>query len=224
MLSTERIGRFTASSIHRLIPGPKGGTSDRDKYIFEKAVESIKGHAKGFSNKYTEHGHLNEYEAIESFRKVTGKEIVYLEQKYFPITPDFGATPDAAEQDFSDKFQASCDVKCPPETFFDQKMALIKESKPEYQNVTKAHFLQAQAQMLALNVDRHWLVWYLTSMETTFDGDKVEYNIPLETRLFYTEIKADPKVQEMLLKEVEQAAKERDLIIEILRKPILKHG
>lgn len=219
-LSPERLGRFTASSIYKLVVGGK----TRETYIFEKAVESIKGHAKGFSNKYTEHGHLNEYEAIETFRKLTGKEIVYLEQKYFAINENFGATPDAAEEDFNNKFLASCDVKCPPETFFAQKMALIKESKPEYQNVTKEFFFQAQAQMMALNVDRHLLVWYLTSMDTTFEGDKVEYNIPLETRLFYTEIKADPKVQDMLLKEVEQAAKERDLIIEILRKPILKHG
>lgn len=220
-LSDKRIGRFTASSIHRLMPGPKGGTKERDTYIFEKAEEIVRGHAKEFSNKYTEHGHLNEFEAIQTFAQVSGLEVRYLNQEFFLVNDDLGATPDADVIDFSEKRLASLDVKCPPEKFFKQKMMLINGAKPEYQNVIKDYFYQGQVQMMALGVEEHILVWYLTSMDVDMDGNKIEYDLPIESRLFYKKIIADKNVQKMILDEVERAAKERDLLVEILKKPII---
>lgn len=223
-LSQKRIGNFTASCIHKLVKGPRGGTGVRDTYIFEKAEERVKGHAKGFSNKYTEHGHLNEQEALQAFTEVTGLQVEYLMQEYFEINANFGATPDGKVVDFSGSTLASLDVKCPSETFFQQKMELINECKPEYQNVKKEYYYQAQAQMMALGVGKHYLVWYLTAMESDYEGNKVEYNLPLETRIFYKVIKADFEAQQMLLNEVDQAAKERDALVQIFLKPILPNG
>jgi hypothetical protein len=204
-----------------LFVGVRGGTTTKDKYIFEKAEESVKGHAKSFSNRYTNHGHLNELEAIEMFAKVTGFNVEYLEQEYFPINENCGSTPDAKVVDWNGITLASVDVKCPPETFFAQKMMQIREAKPEYQNVPKQMFMQGQMQMMSLGVDTHYLVRYLTAMEVTEYGEKIEYDLPLETRLYYKVIKADLDVQKKILELVEEASTERDLLIKIFKQPIL---
>lgn len=215
-LSKDRLGRFTASSIHKLFTG--GAT--RETYIFEKAEEIIKGHSKQFSSKHTEHGHMHEFEAIQSFAEVSGLNVVYTDQVYYPINDNCGSTPDAKVVDFSDNVLASCDVKCPPETFFKQKMLFIKESKPQYQNVPKEFFYQGQMQMMSLKVNEHYLARYLTAMDIDFDGNKVEYDLPLNTRLFYQKITADSRVQEQILRLVEAASKERDLLVKIMKQPI----
>lgn len=217
-LSKERIGNFTASDIFKLFVGGSGVT--RDNYIFEKAEERIKGHQKQFRNKYTEHGHLNEHEAINEFSRVSGLIVENLNQQYFPINENCGSTPDAKVSDFAGNTIASVDVKCATETFFKQKYEQIKDSKPKFQNVPKAYYYQAQMQMLSLNVKEHYLVRYLTSMDVDDDGNKIEYDLPIETRLFYKVIKADEGVQNEILLLVEQAAKERDVLIEILLKAI----
>lgn len=218
-LSSNRIGNFTASEIYKLFIGGKGAT--RDSYIFDKAEEKVKGHQKQFRNKHTEHGNLNEFEAINCFAEQTGLITEYLRQEYFPINENCGATPDAKIMDFVGNTIASMDVKCPTETFFKQKMEQIKESKPQYQNVPKAYFYQAQMQMMSLEVNEHYLVRYLTAMDIDDDGNKIEYNIPLNVRLYYKVITADKKVQSEILELVEQAVKERDELVKIFLTPII---
>jgi len=218
ILSKERIGNFTASEIFKLYIGGKGVT--RDTYIFEKAEERVKGHSKGFSSKHTDHGQMNEFEAIESFKQVSGFNVEYLDQEYFKINDNCGATPDAKVVSFGGENKASVDVKCPTETFFKQKMLMINQSKKEFQNVPKEYYYQAQMQMLALDVKEHYLVRYMTSTEIDFDGNKIEYDLPLETRLFYKVIEADHDVQMIMLELVEIAAKERDVLIDIFKTPI----
>jgi hypothetical protein len=222
MLSKERLGKFTASRASDLFVGGKGVT--RDKYIFEKAQEIVLGHAKQFSNKHTQHGNLNEFEAIQSFKEVTGLNVEYLEQEYFAINENCGATPDAKVVDFFDKVIASVDVKCPTETFFAQKMMMLNESKPEFQNVPKSYYYQAQMQMMSLNVDKHYLVRYLTKSDIDFEGNKVEYDLPIETRIYYKLITADSEVQKKILELVEQASKERDALVKIFLTPILNEA
>ena len=217
-LSKERLGNFTASSIHKLYVGGKGKT--RDTYIFEKAEERIRGHAKGFGSKDMDHGTMNEFEAIESFKEVSGLIVEYLEQEYFAINDNCGATPDAKVVDFSGKTIASVDVKCPTETFFKQKILMIESGKPEYQNVPKEYYYQAQVQMLSLDVQEHYLVRYMTSTDIDYDGNKIEYDLPLNVRLYYKIIKADKDVQADMLEKVQQAATERDILIKILTTPI----
>lgn len=220
MLSNQRLGKFTASTIHKLFVGGKGST--RDSYIFDKAEEIVRGHARSFSNRHTEHGQLNEFEAIESFATYTGMNVEYLEQEYFPINDNCGSTPDAKVVDFAGKTIASVDVKCPTESYFKQKMLMVMESKPEFQNVPKEYYYQAQVQMMSLNVDTHYLVRYLTKFELDYEGNKIEYDLPLSVRLFYSEIKADPEVQEQILIEVEKAAEQRDKLVQIFLQPLIK--
>lgn len=229
-LSKDRLGKFTGSSTGKLFVGGKGAT--RDKYILEKAEEIVRGHFKrGFRNFHTDHGHLNEYEGIENFRKVSGLIVEYLEQQFFEINANCGATPDAAIVDFAGVYLASVDIKCPTESFYEQKLMFIQESKPEFQNVPKDMYIQGQMQMMALTeanrkkglppVTEHYLVRYMTSSEVDEDGVKIEYNIPLEARIFYQRITADSVFQQKILDAVSAAAAERDLLVEILLKPII---
>jgi hypothetical protein len=229
MLSSDRLGKFTASTIHNLFVGGKGAT--KDSYIMDKAIESVKGYAKSFTSKHTEHGNINELEALESFIEVTGLNAIYLDSVYFPINENCGSTPDAALIDFEGVMTASIDLKCPTEKFFEQKMMMINDSKPEFQNVPKAYFYQAQMQMMSLSqrneecgfpiVTNHYLVRYLTSTNYDFDGNKIEIDLPLNVRIFYKIIKADLEVQAKILQEVEAASEQRDALIQILKQPII---
>lgn len=230
-LSKERIGNFTASSGWKLWPGVKGGMTTRNTYIFEKAVERLTGQVVQFSNKNTEHGHMHEPEAIENFGLVSGLLVEDFGQEYLPINKNSGATPDAKVIDFDGIILATCDVKCPTTTFFRQKIDFVNESKPEYQNCPKEYFIQGQIQMLAATihneklghppVTEHYLVRYLTSADVDYYGNTIEYDLPLETRIFWAKITADKKWQDEFLAHVDSAANERDLLIEIMRKPII---
>lgn len=222
-LSKERLGRFTASSGWKLYTGGKTG----DSYIFEKAEEIVKGHQKSFSNKDTEHGLENEYEGMQSFGEITGLLVEHGDSKFYKINEDSGATPDGRVVNFSGTVLATVDMKCPTKTFFEQKMMMIESKNPDFQNVPKEMFFQGQIQMLAASinlgyeVNEHYVVRYLTSMDVDYDGNVVEYDLPLETRIFFKKIYKSDFVQHQWLQKVEWAAKQRDQLVEIFKKPIL---
>jgi hypothetical protein len=216
-LSKSRIGKFTASEIHKLFTGGITKTT----YIEMVAEEMTTGIAREFSNKHTDHGHMHEHEAITNFMEVSGLNVENLMQEFFEINENCGATPDAKVIDFSGNLLASCDVKCPTTTFFKQKMIFINSKKPEFQNVPKEFFYQAQMQMMAMGVNEHYLVRYLTAMDTDYYGNTVEYDLPLNVRLFYQKIIADKRIQNQILYIVSEAAKERDLLVKIYKSPIV---
>lgn len=226
-LSPERNGKFTASPCWKLF----AGAATRDSYINEKAEEIVTGRMKEFSTKKTDHGHMHEPEALRNFGDVTGLIIKPLDQEFFKINDNSGATPDAVVINFSDVILATVDAKCPTDTFFKQKMIFIKESKLQYQNVPKEMFYQGQMQMLAATirnqslghppVKEHYVVRYLTAMDVDYYGETIEYNLPLDVRLFYQKIDVDYRVQEQILGLVKEAAAERDLLVKIMQKPII---
>lgn len=228
---SNKLGKFTASEWFKLLPGPKGGTTDRDKYIFQKAKESVQGYSQSFTSNVTEHGTLNEFEAIDKFGELLGQTVEALGQEYFPIDDNCGATPDAAVKDFDGVIIASMDAKCPTDKFFEQKMEIINNSKPEFQNSPKVYFVQAQLQMMALTeynktlghppVDHHYLVRYLTNWEMDDDGNKVEIDLPLEVRMFWKLIKKDEAFCKRVPIISQDAAFERDALIKIFKTPIL---
>lgn len=198
-------------------------SKDRDNYIAEKAEEIITGLPSNFfENYHTKHGNANEYEAHESFIKVSGLKVEFGEQRYYAINKDCGTTPDAKVKDFVNDDIATVDYKCPTKTFFQQKMILINGLYPEYQHTTKDKFFQAQWQMLATGTNQHYLVRYLAEyFEDRNTGDLVKIDLPLESRIFWQIIKRDEEVCKQILLNVEQAAKERDLLVKIYKQPLL---
>lgn len=230
-LSQERIGRFTASSAWKLWIGARGGEETRNTYIREKAEEKITGRVREFSNKDTDHGHQYELEGIEMFALLSGLIVEPLNQKYFPINEDSGATPDARVINFDGHTLATVDLKCPTKTFYKQKIDFIQKKNPEYQFCSKDYFIQGQIQMLSASienaklglppVEKHYLVRYFASTQTDFWGNDIEFPMPLESRMFWAEITADKKWQNEFLEHVETASEQRDLIAQIMLQPII---
>lgn len=222
-LSKERIGCFTASRISELIIGSRGGSATRDKYISQKAAEKLTGIVNRSVKTYAiEHGQFNEYEALEAFKTISGLNITYGTQQFFKLDENSGATPDGFEVDFDNNIIATIDAKCPqPDGFYEQKMLMVNDGKPEFQNVPKSYFYQAQMQMMAAGVDKHYLVRYLAEYFENESGDLIQVEMPLEQRIYWSEINKDEKVQNELRELIRTAAEERDLLIEIYKKPIV---
>ncbi len=223
-LSRKRIGCFTASRISELIIGSRGGTATRDKYIAQKAVEMRTGIVKRSAKTYAmEHGSFNEYEANEAFKKSTGLNVVFGSQEFYQFCENSGATPDGFEIDFDGNKIATIDYKCPqPDSFYEQKMMLINEGKPEYQNVPKSYYYQAQMQMMSVGVNKHYLVRYLAEYFEDEAGELIQVELPLEERIYYAEIKKDEAVCDELKRIISEAVKERDMLISIYKQPIIK--
>lgn len=231
LLSKERLGKFTASVSHELIPGPRGGTAVRDKCIMRRAEEMVTGMQRNISTFDTRHGEMNEFEAIEEFARITGKIIEASGQQFLQIDENSGATPDAFEKDFNDTIIATVDTKCPTSTFFEQKLMLVNDSKPEFQNSTLQMFVQAQMQMKAATifnaskghppVTKHYLVRYLTSSMIDDDGLKIEIALPIESRMFWKEILFDEHFYETVIKyNIDSAVPQRDAYVKIFKQPI----
>lgn len=232
-LSKERLGKFTASIGYELIPGPRGGAKTRETCIRKRAEEVTTGlREKYWESFHTNHGQMNEFEAIEAFRDVTGRLIEPSGQEYLPIDKNSGATPDGFEKDFNDVIIATVDAKCPTSKFFEQKMMLINESKPEYQNSPLSMFVQAQMQMRAATiynalkghppVTNHYLVRYLTSAIVDDSGMKQEIDLPIEVRLFWKVITFDQVFYDTVVQpNIDSASNERDLLVKIFKQPII---
>lgn len=221
MWQNKRKGKFTASEIYKLFVEPKtikdknlGVWSDTAmSYIFEKAVEETTGYRKQFTSAATEHGMVNEHEAFEAFEQLTNMGFTLTSTTYFPINDIAGASPDGVLYEDLDKIKAVMDVKCPynPVSFYEQKK-LFMESK-EYQGVPKPYYYQMQMQMLATNSRVGYLVRYLTSSYTDDYGNKYEFDIPLDGRIFWSEITYDEFVAEQIMERIAKAEQTKQQII-----------
>lgn len=231
-LSKDRHGKFTASIGYEVIPGARGGMAKRDKCIMDRAEEICTGMQKEIFGRALTHGTINEFEAGEEFKKLSGLIVESNDQRYMPIDANSGATPDFLVKDFSDIIIATVDTKCPLTKFFEQKMMVINESKPEYQNTPLQMFVQAQMQMKAATVlnatmghppvTKHYLVRYLTSCLIDDDGMKIEIDLPIESRMFWKEITFDQLFYDTILQpNIDSAAEERDKYVTIFKQPII---
>lgn len=198
-----RKGRFTASEIWKLFVEPRKKTdtwSETAKtYILEKAVESALGYKKAFTSKEMEHGIINEKEAFDHWVKISGVPFTYSSDQFFTIGENAGASPDGVLYDGLDIISV-CDIKCPqPMTF----MELITQ-RPEIDN---KYFYQLQMQMLATKADNGFLVYYLASeFANTYSGEvEFTFDMPIEKRLYVTEVKADKSIHDQILEKVDKA-------------------
>jgi len=212
-----RYGRFTASESYKLFT--KGTGATRATYIRQVAESKLLGWKQELTSSHTEHGNLNEWEAIETFAAMTGLDVRYQGDTFMPYGDDAGATPDALIFDISDRCVATMDAKCPTKKFFEQRVMVVKESKPEYQNSPASMYWQGQMQMLAASshfgyeVNQHYLVRYLTSGIIDDDGNKIEFDLTESQRMYWKLIEANKEDQARLIEAIKEAAIERDRVI-----------
>jgi hypothetical protein len=176
---------FSASKISDLLAQGQGRS--RLSYIYELAERSI-----GIDNSVTTiqmlHGINSELDAVSVFVNHMGDGYANSDghgsQVFFPINEYVGATPDI----IADSFVA--DIKCQYSIhgFFEQN-----------DRVVKRYYDQVQCQMLAMNVDKGYLMNYLTKPEKYGEDEYQEYPFPLSDRFHIHEISKDEQVQSDIL-------------------------
>jgi hypothetical protein len=197
---------FSASRIGELLAAGTGKT--RNNYIFEIA-ESHVGAKKDITTQAMYHGINNEIYAIGILTSIYGGKANSDKegnQVSYKVNDYLTATPDA----LSDTWVGESKCQYSIHGFFEQNDKLS----------TKYH-LQVQTQMLALNVDKGFLINYLTKPEKFGQDDWQEYPIELNKRYFVHELKKEPEIQDQILMMSEKHYSEIGLCIDILGSAVL---
>jgi len=184
----ERIGRFTASEIHKLM-GKQGLGLTGETYAIERAIESCFGKVEeNFTSYDMQRGIDLEPLAFEKFRYL--KDLDFIEVKealFFPYGEHAGASPDGIVGN-----DGVFENKCPrPKKFF----KLVADGK-----VDSEYEWQVQKQMLASNSEKafffnyiildgkeYWHEIIIYRDESKIDLIKSRLDIAIEIKLNYIE-------------------------------------
>lgn len=219
-----RIGRFTASEMHRLMEPakremteaelkarPKSGKGSSTKlvndysslseaaltYINEKVAEVLTGQNKSHGYAFPlVWGAEHEEEAAEAFGIKTGFTIEKV--GFFTYTDHAGGSPDRFVND-----DAILEIKCPYESVNQIKYLMLTD---QY-DVRRMHFdywVQCQSNMLFTGRDLcHFVTW-----DPRMSDDK--------NKLTHIEIKADAQFHDLIREKITQATKEKLQLIQLL--------
>jgi hypothetical protein len=181
----DRKGLFSASRISDLLAGGTGKT--KLNYIFDIALD-LHGLKKEVSTKAMEHGIVNERSAIDILISIHGGKANLNEvggQTFYKVNDKLGATPDALSPEWVG------DAKCQFNIF-----NFVEQND----KLARKYYLQVHTQMMALNVNKGYLINYLTKPEQWGEDNWTEYPFPLEDRYFIHEIDRDEETCENILK------------------------
>ena len=187
----ENKGRFSASGVSKLCAEGTGAT--RLGYIYEIAL-SLVDCKPDITTSAMYHGINNEAAALDILINIKGGQHNFNfetgRQESFKVNDYLSATPDAYEDGIW-----TGDAKCQYsiEGFIEQNS-----------KISKAYNYQVQTQMLALKVDKAYLINYLTKPEEYGQEDWVEYKFPLEDRFYIHEISKDEAICDEILTKAEQ--------------------
>lgn len=184
------MSKFTASRISELLAEGTGKT--RMNYIFDIASDSL-GFKKDILTKAMSHGIQNEVYAMSILISNVGGSLNVDDegnQVSFDVNDKLSATPDGYLIG-----SHTMDAKC---------QYSIKNFIEQNDKLPSKYFLQMQTQMMAIGVDRGYLINYLTKPEMFGQDDWEEYPIPLEKRYHIHEIQKDNAFCEAILNAVEK--------------------
>lgn len=170
-LSPLRLGRFTASEIHRLMGEPRKKTeklSDVAKtYVLEKIAETITGMQKpAFSSAATEWGEMYEGAARELFTMVTGHKIEpcdFIEYKEYA-----GGTPDGMGDGIG------IEIKCPYDTTNHIRHMTIRD-QGDLKEIAKDYYYQCMSLLKFTGAD----VWYFVSFDPRCNAENQIHIVPV---------------------------------------------
>lgn len=150
----ERLGRFTASEIHKLL-GIQGLGETGKTYCFEKAVELAFGKEEetGFVSEDIRRGIELEPLAFNKFKELKTLEFLDVKESFFFPYKDYaGASPDGLIDS-----NAVLEIKCPRHLKF--LNLVVKGSSA----IDKSYISQMQMQMLCSNSEKayffNYIVW-----------------------------------------------------------------
>lgn len=174
----ERVGKFTASEIHKLM-GIKGLGETGKSYAFDKAVETLFGKVEdNFVSYDMERGIELEPMAFAKFKELKSLEFLEVEECGFFGKEIHGASPDGLVSD-----DAVLEIKCPKaNTFF----KLVADNE-----IDKKYYYQMQHQMMCTGRSKAYFFNYYI-----FDGVEFWHEIVIEQ---------DEKVCELILDRILEA-------------------
>ena len=190
---SERLGKFTASEISKLL-GVKGLGLTGESYCFEKACEIVFGvdEEESFVSMDMQRGINLEPLAFNKFSEL--KQLEFIETKnayFFPLGDYAGASPDGIVGN-----DAVLEIKCPRSTKFFKLVA-----KGEIA-IDSEYYDQMQMQMLCSNSTHAYFFNYII-----FKGVEMWHEI---------EVKRDEKRIELIKERLEQAVRVRDEFVQYL--------
>lgn len=154
-LSTERLGRITASEVHKIL-NPKGIGKTGESYLWEVLTEKLTGEQEPETwSKALEWGKENEPYASDYFTASTGYELKEID---FQIYNDYaGASPDRIFKHgkFGDTL---VEIKCPYRlSNHIQNCKLIKNAD-DLKKLRFEYYAQIQMQLLCTNLNMAYFV------------------------------------------------------------------
>jgi len=188
----QRLGRFTASEIHKLM-GIKGLGETGKSYAFDKAVETVFGEVEeNFISYDMQNGIDTEPIAFKKFAELKSLQFIEVSDcGFFNIGENAGASPDGLVGT-----DAILEIKCPKaNTFF--KLVATNTIDPKY-------YYQMQMQMMATNRKKAYFFNYFI-----FEGQEFWHEI---------EVEQDEAVCDKIWDRILEAEKEKQIFIELLTK------
>jgi putative phage-type endonuclease len=187
-----RKGRFTASTIHKLM------TDSRDKnevlsdgaktYVYEKVAERLGGHKTFFENDATRWGNENESMAISMFEFASGLTVERC--GFFATKNNAGGSPDGLISK-----DLIIEVKCPYESHTHIKYTDFK-NVDDFKKHCKDYYWQVQMNMLVTDrkqcffisydprINSNLKIWWMIIPRNESDIDKLKMKIKQANELF----------------------------------------
>ena len=148
-----RLGRFTASQIHRLLgkEGLKRTNDSINSYAFEKAVETLYGkEEEGFISLDMQRGINQEPLAFAIFKQLKGFDFLDVEEVgFYKYGEHAGASPDGKVSN-----NYNLEIKCPRRNKF---FKLVANGISEVDN---SYIAQMQMQMLCTDTEKSYFLNY----------------------------------------------------------------
>jgi len=183
----ERLGKFTASEIYKLM-GQKGLGKTGESYCFEKACEIVYGidEENNLETFDMKRGILLEPLAFRKFKELKYDEYIdVLECGFFNFCENSGASPDGLVGS-----NGILEIKCPQSTKF---FGIVKDG---IDAIDDKYIFQMQMQMLATKRDEAYFFNYIV-----FNSKEMYHEIV---------IKRDEKIIDTMKERIEQAVKIRN--------------
>lgn len=189
----ERLGKFTASEIHKLL-GKQGLGKTGETYCFEKATELVFGidEEESFESWDMRRGITLEPVAFEKFRELKYFDFIDVEKAYFFPYKDYaGASPDGVTSD-----KGILEIKCPRSA---KLFNLINKGK---EAIDFEYLAQMQMQMFCSNSTHAYFFNYIL-----FQRKPMWHEIIVER---------DDEIIGLIENRLEQAVKLRDEFVQYL--------
>jgi len=153
-----RVGKFTASEIHRLMTDPRNKAQSLSEgaktYVMERVAERITGvPCKQVDNFATQWGNDHEDEARMMFTMKTG--LIVEQIGFVPYGDDAGGSPDGVIP----MVNSGVEIKCPFNSANHISHLLI-ESNEQFKADFKEYYWQVQMNIMCNNAENWWFVSY----------------------------------------------------------------